>query len=199
MRRLQHLTSVAICIGLFACSEAATPVQQAAKQVGGARTDAPGANETQPATSRTASLPTLDKSRLKVQDGDTLYHGSERIRLLGMDAPEAESPYHRGSQQPHADQATALVQRLVDEASVVTIARHADKDKYGRTLAYCFVDGSNISAAVVAAGLAYENVGYYGPQGFDDYAAEVTRAAKTVPTPVFEPPHKFRKRNRKQK
>lgn len=86
-------------------------------------------------------------------DGDTLRCGGERIRLLGIDAPEMPGHCRRGRQcvegDPHASKA-ALAAMLIGRA---TIARRG-RDRYGRTLARVRVNGVDLSDAQVAAGQA---------------------------------------------
>lgn len=84
---------------------------------------------------------------LRVVDGDTFNLGGERIRLVGIDAPEVG--------QPGAGRATARLNTLL-RSGPLTIVRHG-RDVYCRTLADVYVSG--ISAAVVmrAEGLAKED------------------------------------------
>lgn len=95
-----------------------------------------------------------------VIDGDTLIverDGSEeRVRLLGIDAPETARQGQPG--EPCADEATALTQELIaaaaDEVEVISDSSQPDEDRYGRTLAYVEADGQDVSAELLRAGLA---------------------------------------------
>lgn len=86
-------------------------------------------------------------------DGDTLRCGGERIRLLGIDAPEMPGHCRRGrlcvEGDPYASKA-ALAAMLNGRA---TIARQG-RDRYGRTLARVRVNGIDLSDAQLAAGMA---------------------------------------------
>lgn len=86
-------------------------------------------------------------------DGDTLRCGGERIRLLGIDAPEMPGHCRRGRQcvegDPHASKA-ALSAMLKGKA---TIERRGH-DHYGRTLARVRVSGVDLSDAQLRSGSA---------------------------------------------
>src|SRR2546425_10823302 len=79
---------------------------------------------------------------LRVGDGDTSRPRGERIRILGIDAPE------RG--EPGSGRATYRLLALLRSGNVV-IVRHG-KDVYCRTLADVYVDGWNLSAVLRGEG-----------------------------------------------
>ena len=94
-----------------------------------------------------------------VSDGDTFTAVSAegervRIRLLGIDAPEAARDGQPA--QCGADQATEAMQRLIAGRSVgVTSDPAADSvDRFGRQLAYVSVDGRDVALALVQQGMA---------------------------------------------
>lgn len=86
-------------------------------------------------------------------DGDTLRCGGERIRLLGIDAPELPGHCRRGRQcmqgDPYASKA-ALAGKLKGKA---TIERRG-RDRYGRTLARVRVNRVDLADAQIADGSA---------------------------------------------
>lgn len=86
-------------------------------------------------------------------DGDTLRCGGERIRLLGIDAPEMPGHCRRGRQcvegDPYAAKA-ALAGMLSGEA---TIERRG-RDRYGRTLARVRVNNVDLSESMLSRGSA---------------------------------------------
>jgi endonuclease YncB( thermonuclease family) len=93
----------------------------------------------------------------KVHDGDTVRLASgERVRLLGIDAPEMREgkPGRRGPfPEPGAVQATESLRRMVG-GKVVRILRQGC-DRYGRTLARIRLDdGTDVGAELVRRGLA---------------------------------------------
>ncbi|ESQ90117.1 hypothetical protein ABAC460_10140 [Asticcacaulis sp. AC460] len=87
-------------------------------------------------------------------DGDTLRCGSERVRLVGIDAPEM--PGHCASGRicvkgdPFASR-DALSEAM--RGKTLTIVR-LGKDRYGRTIADVRADGKSLSCAQIKAGQA---------------------------------------------
>lgn len=90
--------------------------------------------------------------RYSVHDGDTFRIGRERIRVLGMDAPEIGSGARCAREQKAAIDARDFLRNRMD-ASEVRIERHGH-DIYGRTLARVYVDGSDVAELMLANGLA---------------------------------------------
>lgn len=93
--------------------------------------------------------------RATVVDGDTLRIGEERIRLLGIDAPEArqECATAAGGTWRCGEMATAALAALA-EAGVA--CEWSGRDQFDRILAICLsADGTAINAALVEAGLAW--------------------------------------------
>jgi endonuclease YncB( thermonuclease family) len=96
----------------------------------------------------------------RVVDGDTIDIGDTRIRLEGIDAPESGQTCKRkwfGS-WPCGAVATAALARMVENRTVSCEPKGLDK--YGRTLAVCFVDGRDINAQMVRQGHAWAFVRY---------------------------------------
>jgi micrococcal nuclease len=143
-------------------------------------------------------LVTLDKSKVVVEDGDTYVYDGQRVRMLGIDTPEIDSPYHHGNQDPWGTKASDFLKKKVADATEIQMIRIKEYDPYDRMLAYLILDGRNVNAEIVAAGLAYESVTHYGPQGLDKYAAEVMEASHRQPAPKFEKPWEWRKKHRKE-
>jgi micrococcal nuclease len=82
----------------------------------------------------------------RVIDGDTMeISGGDRVRLLGIDAPE------RG--EVFSDQATGRLEELMAKGTV-TLDVCKDKDIYGRSLATVRVDNINVNTMLLKEGLA---------------------------------------------
>jgi endonuclease YncB( thermonuclease family) len=96
----------------------------------------------------------------RVIDGDTIDVGDTRIRLEGIDAPETGQTCKRRwlASWPCGHEATAALQRLIENRVVGCDPRGFDK--YGRTLAICYVDGRDINAHMVRQGHAWAFVKY---------------------------------------
>ena len=72
------------------------------------------------------------------------------------------------------------------------------EDRYGRKLAHVLVDGRLMAVDLIKMGLAYENVSYYGDNGFPDLADQILKAAQEAPQPAFENPYKWRRKHQKK-
>jgi len=95
-----------------------------------------------------------------VVDGDPLDVGQTRVRLEGIDAPEASQNCQAadGSQWACGQQATAMLRSLVRNEDVV--CDRNGTDLYKRALATCYEADVNLNEAMVRAGLAWAFVRY---------------------------------------
>ena len=90
-----------------------------------------------------------------VADGDTVtLNTGQRVRLLGIDAPEMEKEGHPADFLAH--KAKKVLADLVQGKRVRLEYDKLRYDRYGRTLAYLFLlDGTNLSQEMVRQGLAH--------------------------------------------
>ena len=90
----------------------------------------------------------------RVVDGDTLVLQNTRVRLFGIDAPEAHQTCKRASGQLWAcgKAATLQLQKLASHGVRCT---GTEADRYGRLIAVCRADGRDINAQMVARGAAF--------------------------------------------
>lgn len=111
-----------------------------------------------------------------VVDGDTLDIAGERVRLEGVDAPEMSQSCQRADGQDWAcgREAHRLLSGLTDGQTVACDRKGADK--YGRTLAVCYVAGDDINAVLVKSGLARAFVKYSDAYTAEEAAARSARA-----------------------
>ncbi len=97
----------------------------------------------------------------RVIDGDTLIADGKKIRLLGINAPEKGENYYEESKN--------FLEDMVLNKTIVLEYGSRKHDKYGRVLAYVFLDNVNINSLLVKKGLANP----YYPLGKDLYYTEV--------------------------
>ncbi|AXI43077.1 nuclease [Sulfitobacter sp. SK011] len=128
--------------------------------------------------------------KVRVIDGDTLDVGQTRIRLHGIDAPESDQPCTTLSGQNWAcgDWITRQVRDRFQGAKVR--CEPLSKDRYGRTVARCFVDGTDIAKVLVQEGLAFAYRKYSLDYDLDEKAAYV--ANKGVHGFVLQSPARYR-------
>lgn len=82
--------------------------------------------------------------RARVVDGDTFWLGQTKIRVFGIDAPEAATPM--------GPVATKWLRDRIEGQEVACIEK--DVDRYGRIVATCTHNGEDIAAQITQAGLA---------------------------------------------
>ena len=112
----------------------------------------------------------------RVIDGDTLSVGEVRVRLEGIDAPEAGQSCQRQWAVTWAcgSAATTALEKLVAGKTVQCERRGTDK--YGRTLGVCFVHGRDVNAQMVRQGHAWAFVKYSTSYVAEEAAARAERA-----------------------
>ncbi len=127
----------------------------------------------------------------KVVDGDTIdvsINGkTERIRLIGMDTPETVDP--RTVVQCFGKEASDKAKATLTGAKVrlEQDATQGERDKYGRILAYVFLeDGSNFNKYMISEGYAHEytyNVPYKYQQDFKAAQADASNTDRGLWSP----------------
>ena len=90
-----------------------------------------------------------------VNDGDTIVLDSgKRVRYIGINAPEIDHEDQKA--QPYGYQAKSYNKKLVGSQKVRLEYDTDRRDRYGRELAYVYLDdGTFVNARLLAAGLAY--------------------------------------------
>lgn len=95
----------------------------------------------------------------RVVDGDTLLMATgTRVRLLGVDCPEirhADAPA-----EPWADDATAFTRQAIGDHPVRFEYDRERLDRYGRLLAWVWIDDRLLNLELVRAGLGRAEVRY---------------------------------------
>ncbi len=84
----------------------------------------------------------------RVIDGDTVVaKGGERIRYAGIDTPERGEPYYKEAKERNSE--------LVLHRNVrIEICTEKPRDRYGRLLAWIYVDDSSVEETLLREGLA---------------------------------------------
>ncbi len=97
---------------------------------------------------------------VRVSDGDSLRFGEERVRIVGIDAPELDQTCKNpdGSPWPCGRVARQSLLQLVAKGGVT--CTYEKRDRYGRALGLCLVDGVDIGGAMVSQGMAVSYDGY---------------------------------------
>lgn len=90
----------------------------------------------------------------RVVDGDTIWvGGEERVRLLGIDTPEVD--WYGGEAECFGDEAGRFLRRMLASRRVRLELDREPTDRYGRTLAYVYLDdGRMVNLLLVRRGLA---------------------------------------------
>lgn len=91
----------------------------------------------------------------RIVDGDTLDVGVVRVRLHGVDAPEAGQTCRRadGRPWPCGTEATSRLAELAEGKQVNCDA--LDRDQYGRIIARCLHNGIDLNGILIDEGLAW--------------------------------------------
>jgi micrococcal nuclease len=97
---------------------------------------------------------------VRVVDGDTIVlDGNETVRLIGVDTPETKDP--RRPVQYYGAEASAFTKKLVEGKNIRLEYDQEQKDKYGRTLAYIYLeDGTFVNAEIIKQGIGFAYIKY---------------------------------------
>lgn len=134
----------------------------------------------------------LLSGRAVVIDGDTVEIGGERIRLEGIDAPEADQTCNGGwfGTWKCGRAATEQLRWLTGGRRVD--CESAGRDKYGRVLGWCSADGRDINAEMVRTGHAWAFVRY--STRYQSVEADARKAKVGIWKGDAEPAWVFRER-----
>jgi len=97
---------------------------------------------------------------IRVVDGDTIVlDGNEKVRLIGVDTPETKDP--RKPVQYFGQEAYEFTKGLVEGKRVKLEYDQNRIDKYGRTLAYVYLeDGTFLNAEIIKQGYGFAYTKY---------------------------------------
>jgi endonuclease YncB( thermonuclease family) len=129
----------------------------------------------------------------RVIDGDTIDIAGQRIRLHGIDTPEAKQTCQRdGVTWLCGAAATKALKELIGNSDVSCAQR--DMDRYGRIVAVCRANGVDLNAVMVQSGMALAYRKYS-----DDYSgqeASAKAARRGLWAGQFVPPWEWRRGKR---
>jgi len=117
---------------------------------------------------------------VRVIDGDTFvckFKGTkeEKIRLIGVDTPETKHP--RKPVEYFGKEASAFTKRMVEGKRVKLGYDWQRKDRYGRTLAYVYLeDGTFLNAEIIKEGYGFAYTKY--PFKYLDEFRELQKEAR---------------------
>lgn len=108
---------------------------------------------------------------VRVIDGDTFDVGGQRVRIHGIDAPEVGQTCDdaEGRVWPCGAFVKEEVSRRYQGATAT--CEEVEQDRYGRSVAKCFVDGNDVGEAIVSDGWA---------QAYRQYSMDYDLAEKTA-------------------
>ena len=109
-----------------------------------------------------------------ITDGDTIKIGDTTLRLWGIDAPESRQVCDDGWA---AGQEAARTLRTLMQGRRLE-CQDRGKDRYGATLALCTADGTDLSAAMVIAGMAWAYLEH--GRAYVDHERDARNARKGV-------------------
>ncbi len=89
----------------------------------------------------------------RVVDGDTLAVSGQRVRLNGIDAPETRQTCARDGRQWACGKASTQAMRTLVGQNPVR-CEISGRDRYGRAIGTCFVNGRDLQQELVRQGLA---------------------------------------------
>lgn len=131
----------------------------------------------------------------KVVDGDTLEIAAKRIRLFGIDAPEATQTCDRQGEKWACGQASAArLHALIGESAVT--CNGSELDQYGRLVAVCTLAGVDLNQAMVADGWATAFRRYSEAYVLDETRARVAKLGLWASS--FELPEDYRAEERQR-
>ncbi|MCK4857191.1 MAG: thermonuclease family protein [candidate division Zixibacteria bacterium] len=116
-------------------------------------------------------------------DGDTFRdQEGNRVRLLGIDAPEKGEPFYR--------QASEKLTSLITKEPLLLKSGSRAYDRYGRILAFVYIETLLVNASLLEEGLART---YFFPEEFEDqelveYLCAAQRRARAASRGIWSLP-----------
>ena len=128
---------------------------------------------------------------LRIVDGDTIdidYNGTkERIRLLCVNTPESVHP-DRKQNIPMGKAASDYAKKRLSGKSVGIELETKTRGRYGRLLAYVFVDGKNFNLELVRQGLSPYYTKYGRSKKYDQAFRDAEKSARDLELNIWGDP-----------
>ena len=154
-----------LSLSLAACSSNDSEKVSTEKETPQASTDVEKKTEQKEAAKETTADKSKEKDKKELVDvtldravdGDTIkvtYNGNvDTVRYLLVDTPETKKPH--SCVQPYGEDASKRNKELVNSGKLQLEFDKGDRrDKYGRLLAYVYVDGKSVQETLLKEGLA---------------------------------------------
>lgn len=122
-----------------------------------------------------ASAPRVIEGPARVIDGDTVEVRGERIRLYGIDAPEARQSCDLNGKAWACGRFAAAELRALIGAAPLSCEVITAADRYGRPVAICRAAGRDLGAAMVQGGAAVAFHRYSDRYAADEATARAAR------------------------
>ena len=140
------------------------------------------------------SITSSTTSPLKIIDGDSLEIGTNRIRLIGIDAPEYNQYCKRNGKKHDCGKESINFLKHLISSNPITCNIHS-KDKYDRFLCTCYVNNIDINAELVKNGQALT----YIDSSYAKEEKEAQKNKKGLWSSQFMHPRLFRRLKESQK
>ena len=131
-----------------------------------------------------------------IVDGDTLHLNGTKIRLHGIDAPEAKQTCQRQDDSDYrcGEASTEALRALVGSQPVR--CEGSTHDRYGRLIGMCYANGVNLNAEMVRQGwaLAYRRYS----KDYVSFEMEAQEAKRGMWAGEFQKPWDWRRRGSKR-
>jgi endonuclease YncB( thermonuclease family) len=128
--------------------------------------------------------------KVRIIDGDTLEVGGKRIRLHGIDAPEAKQTCSADGKMWHCGEEATFALAYETAEHWVT-CKEKDRDRYRRIVAVCYMGPHDLNALMVRNGwaLAYRQYS----TDYVDEEVEAQKAGAGIWRGKFIPPWEWRR------
>ena len=162
---------------------------------GGARPNRQPRRQVQPPRGAEPRLERALTGQVRIIDADTVHLGVEKIRLQGIDAPEAQQSCQRANEASYAcgQEATAALTRLIG-GRALTCRFAPNRDRYQRLLGTCFLGELDVNGWLVANGHAVAYTEYSRRYVVEEAQAKQQR--RGIHAGQFIPPSRWRKGER---